>query len=294
MIHTGISLAPNVTPELFRLLANHPDIEIDWISRNAAYADDHFFDSLQGELDRIRIADTPDFDGLDLYIGPYTPLADIRPEIKCIFTDISGCSDSEHIVQGICELNRKTFVRGATRASLPSVSTMLGALAMMPLAKNLMLNSKVTGTMLLPARTPRSCRFLVPAHSLDDADLAPLRSILVALQNSFSSVMQLSTVETSATPFACAILTIDLKITAEQALSLFHEFYDDHRHIFLTGRDITDRMVEDTNKTVIGMRNDSSGRLVVSVGFDARYKGAAGNIVHILNLMFGLDERTGF
>lgn len=295
MIKTAISLDyPLITPELIRLLQKHPDVEILWIerSKNTEYEND-FFETLQDEVNEIPIIETAtdsDFEDVDLYIGKPKAYLPEKENLKLIFTEPTDA------VTGVCEYNRKAMVRGASKVYSPDISTILCALALMPLAKNLMLNSSVSATLLLPVdRHASRSAFSLSAKGLNQESIQDLHDkILSELQTSFNSPIVGNIIESTVSSFACAIFTLDIKISADQALVLFKDFYSDHRHIYFPQKSISERMVLGTNKSVITLHNDSVGHLVVSVACDALFKGGAGNILHILNLLFGLDERTGF
>lgn len=295
MIHTGIRLSENISPELIRMLQKHPDVELEWIYFSPD--DTHqAIDSLQhvhGEIEGVQIVEAPaepDYDKLNLYIGAPTEKLMKRFENDEDLKIIS----LEGEILGVCELNRKALVRGGRSARMPDVTTMLGSLALMPLAKNLMLNNSVTGTMMVPKEEHRRSKYILNPEGLGANGIATLSNeVLPSLQNSFNSPLAINFVQTGATSFAWAVLTIDFKMEAEQASELYKEFYSDHRHVFFPEGTITDRTVLGTNKAALSLANDCLGRLVVTAAFDARYKASAGNIIHLLNLMFGLDERTG-
>lgn len=295
MIKTGISLSyPFITPELFRLLLKHPDVEIKWIrgANDGSEYERDFFETLQDEIKDIPVVECLSedcFDEIDLYIGTNSVSVPEDKDFKTIFTD------GDDFILGVCEYNRKAMVRGGRAVVLPGISVILGALALMPLAKNLLLNSTITATMLLPVdRLVSRSAFRIEPDSRIDGEMKLLGDkILTQLQTSFNSPIEVNTIGSTVSSFACAIFVIDIKFPANQAIELFKDFYSDHRHIFFPEHTVSERMVLGTNKTVITMHNDSTGRLVVNVGCDALFKGGAGNIVHVLNLLFGLDERTG-
>ncbi|MDE6300723.1 MAG: hypothetical protein K2M19_03305 [Muribaculaceae bacterium] len=297
MIKTGLQLPAGSGPEIVRLLLRHPDVDLRWVSANAMPPEGvtALFDAIQGES--TPISPVPDFENIDLYIGPDTAALDRflgqNVRAKAILTNMMMRPvDASDGVPGVCEFNRKALVRGARVALQPDITTLLGALALMPLAKNLLLNTPVTGTMLLPGRTGTSIR--VPAATLPPLDFKVLReNILAHLQQSFSAPIEITSVEHSDT-FACAILTIDVRMALDQIRRIYTEFYADHRHIFFPTRTITREMVTGTNKTAISLGHDGLGRLIVTAAFDSRYKAGAGNVIHMLNLLFGLDELTGF
>ncbi len=296
MIKTGIQLHPGAGPELISMLLRHPDVDLRWVSGASMPADGvtSLFDSLQGVA--AQIPSVPDFDAIDLYIGPDTAQLDSflggNVRAKAILTNMMmrpvSASDG---LPGVCEFNRKAMVRGARVALQPEVPTLLGALALMPPAKNLLLNTPVTGTMLLPWR---GSTVRVPAATMPPMDFKVLReNILEQLQQSFTAPIEITSIEHPDT-FACAVLTLDIRMSLDQVRKLYADFYADHRHVFFPTRAITRDMVMNTNKTAISLGHDGFGRLIVTTAFDARYKGGAGNVMHILNLLFGLDELTGF
>lgn len=301
MIKTGINLSPLISADLIRLLVNHPDIDLKWVSGSSMPPGGvaAVFDQLQGEVAEIPVQ--ADYSAIDLYIGndfqglekflgehPSAKAIILGPQLRPFGYDTA--------VLGVCEFNRKALVRGARLALQPDIPTILGALALMPLAKHLMLNSTVSGVMMLPQRQLAGAgEYRVPAATLSPVTFKPLREqILEQLQTSFCAPIEITAIENRDSNFACAVITVDVKMGLDQARRMFTDFYSDHRHIVFPTHAVNEAMVHGTNKTVIGLGQDGVGRLIITVGFDVRYKGAAGNVVHLLNLLFGLDERTGF
>lgn len=302
MIKTGINLSPLISADLIRLLINHPDVDLRWVAGSSMPAEGiaAVFDQLQGEVGEVP--SVADFSAIDLYIGNdfqgLEKFLNEQSESKAIVLGPQlRLPGYDNAVLGVCEFNRKALVRGARLALQPDIPTILGAIALMPLAKNLMLNSVVSGTMLIPqgVGTGGAGDYRCAAATLSRVAFKPLREqILEQLQTSFTAPIEVTTIENMTSQFACAVLTVDLKIELEQVRRLYIDFYDDHRHIVFPTHAVNEAMVHGTNKTVVGLGQDGLGRLIITVGFDARYKGAAGNVVHLLNLLFGLDERTGF
>lgn len=302
MIKTGISYSHDITPALLRLLLRHPDVDIRWIAGPQLPPDGvaGIYDELKGETGAISAV--PDFEHIDLYIGGDRPeleaMLGSNDGLKVIFPQ-AGLHPTDYgdmAVAGVPEFNRKALVRGARMAWQPDAVTMLGALALMPLAKNLLINSTVSGTMILPADSH------APRRGIRVADMpllakafAPLTDdILSRLQTSFVPSFEVSAIENGDSAFACALLSVDCRMSLDDIVALYHDFYDDHRHVYISPDAVSEAMVIGTNKTAIHLRRDSASRLWISVAFDASYKTGAGNIVHLLNLLFGLDERTAF
>lgn len=298
MIKTGINFSGLIGPELIRLITNHPDIDLRWVAGPGLPADGiaGVFDELQGEVREVSAL--PDFDAIDLYIGHDLPdlhaFLDTHTSAKGIILGPTlNPGGYEDAVLGVCEYNRKALVRGARLAVQPDMFTLLGAIALMPLAKNLLLNSPVSGTMIVPA-TSYSKGISMPAATLSPLIFKKLRTdILEHLQTSFEAPMEINAIEIARSSFAGAVLTVDNKMGLDDVRSLYEDFYGDHRHIVFPTHAVNEAMVLNTNKTVIGLGKDSLGRLIITVAFDARYK-ESGNVIHTLNLLFGLDELTGF
>ena len=299
MIKVGLNASTLDTPELFRLLKKHPDVDIRWLQVGNRQPLIHDISDEIGEIRLISWPDRPtaaDYGDIDVYIGYH------NEDIMCHVDEnetpkvIYLARDMHNVeILGVCEFNRKAMVRDGRIVTMPSAVTLLGALALMPLAKNLMLNNPVVGTVFCPngEKTSREAIHIDNASPVKSEPRVLREEVLAKLQTSFSAPIELNEVTTKYTSIAWGIFNVDVKLEAAQAIDLFKEFYGDHRHVVVTDDSVSDRMVRGTNKAVIAIRNDRGGKLVISVIFDNRIKGSAGNAVHALNLLFGLDERIG-
>ena len=83
--------------------------------------------------------------------------------------------------------------------------------------------------------------------------------------------------------------------TTEEALSeVYERVYAGATFVRLVGASLPEiKHVAHTNFCDIGWRVDASGRAVLVSVIDNLVKGAAGQAVQNLNVMLGLDERTG-
>lgn len=304
MIKTGLILTAPLDAAVVRLLLNHPDVELRWLATPAGTQP--ALHELIGECAPIPAA--PDWEGTDLYIGPLTDDVEARltapgSKLRAIFPS-AGIRDDEFpegvAALGVAEYNRKALVRGARVATMPGLLTMLGALALMPLAKNLLIGPAVNGAVLLPDRSglPGSAEFCLPGTPLPQTAFAELRSsILSRLQTSCAAEFNVLPILTSVTTFASGTFSLPVNMPFDDLVALYHDFYDDHRHVVVSATNsltVTDSMVLGTNKAVISLLHDADRRLRVSVALDSRMRLGAGNVLHLLNLLFGLDERTGF
>ena len=291
MIKTGINLCDDNSLLLVRMLLRHPDVELQWISRHCDDRSQELLDSLCGEIP-ADISAEPDFDNLDLYIGQSTSalpsLLETHPSLKAIIT--SGSAPTSDTVLGLAEYNRKVLVRGARVAIMPDVATLLGGLALIPAAKNLMLPAAIDGSLMLPGAGDFG---FIPGGMSDDTFATLTEQVLSQLQTSFTGGIHAASMHQGHSSIAAAEFRFECNTPAEQMLRLYQEFYCDHRHMVVTTGQINESMVLGTNKSVIS-NHVANHRISVGIMFDSRFKGGAGNQLHLLNLLFGLHEKTGF
>lgn len=297
MIKVGLSSKTPRLENLVRRLVAHPDVTIEWIAGDAADGRvARRYRALVGEID-ADITDRPDIDLVDLYIGPCDNALNGHDDLKIILTDgmpVPGRLDVE-VVNGVPEYNRKALVRGARATAVPDQLTLLGALALMPAARNLLLGDTIEAAVMLSDSKPGAVASATGRY-LDPADTATLRrDILTGLQASFNADMHVTAFTIPGT-VAMGTFTFDTRMSVTDIKALYHAFYDDHRHVVLLDvphNGISADMVAGTNKAVIGLETDGT-TLIVTVAADMAIRTGEGIILHLLNLLFGLDERTGF
>jgi N-acetyl-gamma-glutamyl-phosphate reductase len=78
----------------------------------------------------------------------------------------------------------------------------------------------------------------------------------------------------------------------DDANSLFDEFYGKHPFVFVTKVNPGMKQVVNTNKAVIYLEKHNNKLVIISL-IDNLVKGASGQAVQNMNLMFGLDEKVG-
>jgi len=78
----------------------------------------------------------------------------------------------------------------------------------------------------------------------------------------------------------------------DEVRALYNDFYKDAAFTFVHPAGVDLKQVVNTNKALVQLVKQGDKLLVVSV-IDNLLKGASGQAVQNMNLMFGLDERTG-
>lgn len=80
--------------------------------------------------------------------------------------------------------------------------------------------------------------------------------------------------------------------TLEEAKALYHDFYKDAKFTVISDENLHLKQVVNTNKCLIHVHKHE-GKLLVTSIIDNLLKGASGQAVQNMNLMFGLDETEG-
>ena len=319
MIKTGVLGGETmVAGELIRILINHPDVDLRTVA-SGSFAGRAVEEVHRGLVGDLSLCIEPDLDpeGLDVVLlcgEPWMardwmePHAGMCAESDVRVIDLTGayrCGEMD-MVYGLPEYNRKALVRGAKRASLPSPVAMAVELALFPFAKNMLLtgdiNASVTiastenfGTCNGVSAGSQNAPFAELACSTRLDPIAPIENRpdgeLVRLCVSRNNVCPRGIVAQVDVPLATSI---------GELRRLFSEAYEDHNFTYPVDGVPSVLDVANTNKCLVyvGYPSDvevaGDGRCVrVTAVIDNLLKGAAGNAVHCLNLLFGLSERTG-
>ncbi|MDR3273703.1 MAG: N-acetyl-gamma-glutamyl-phosphate reductase [Flavobacteriaceae bacterium] len=81
-------------------------------------------------------------------------------------------------------------------------------------------------------------------------------------------------------------------LTAEEAVEIYKRFYENQPFTFVSDTPIALKQVVNTNKCLLHIQKQKGVLLITSV-IDNLTKGASGQAVQNMNLLFGWDEKTG-
>lgn len=315
MIRAGIIGGAGYTAgELIRLLINHPDVELAWVnsSSNAGNLVADVHQGLIGDTYLRFTADTP-WDDIDVLFcctphgktREFIEGADVPSRVKIIdlSTDYRIEDGSHDFVYGLPELNRKRLVRGATRVANPGCFATAIQLALLPLAKNLLLNSEIhvtaitgsTGAGVKPSATSHfswrndNVSIYKPFRH---QHLAEIRQSLSSLQSSFKADIDFIPVRGCFSRGIMAIIYMDCPLELSEIKALYEDYYSDHSFTFVTDKAPDLKDVVNTNKCILHL-DKIDGKLLITSVIDNLVKGASGQAVHNMNLIFGLQERVG-
>ncbi len=314
MIKVGIIGGAGYTAgELIRLLINHPDVEIVFInsSSNAGNRITDVHSGLFGEIDMRFTAELP-FEKIDLLFfctahGDTKKFMDshILPEqLKVIdlSTDYRQESEEHAFVYGLPELNRRRICNAKYIANPGCFATCI-QLAVLPLAKHLMLNSElhvnaITGSTGAGVKPSSTTHFSWRNDNVSiykpftHQHLTEINQSLKQLQTSFSSAINFIPVRGNFSRGIFTTVYLDCKIELEEIKKLYEAYYEDHSFTFVTDKAPDLKQVVNTNKCLIHLQKFGDKLLVTSV-IDNLLKGASGQAVHNMNLLFNLEETVG-
>ncbi len=314
MIKIGIIGGAGYTAgELIRLLLNHPDAEIVFVnsSSNAGNRITDVHCDLFGETD-MRFTDQLPLEDIDLLFF-CTAHGDTRkfmeshtiPETLKIIDlsmDYRIASDEHDFVYGLPELNRRRICNSRHVANPGCFATCI-QLAVLPLAKHLMLNSDlhvnaITGSTGAGVKPSPTSHFSWRNDNISiykpftHQHLAEIYQSLHQLQNSFESNVNFIPMRGNFSRGIFATTYIDCKVELSEIQRIYEEYYDDHSFTFVTDKNPNLKQVVNTNKCLIYLQKYDNKLLIVSM-IDNLLKGASGQAVHNMNLLFGLEETVG-
>lgn len=312
MIKVGIIGGAGYTAgELIRLLINHPNVEIAFIhsTSNAGNAVSDIHGGLIGETD-LRFSAEYDLAAVDaLFLCSAHGQSrkfweeNSAPEgLKIIDLAQDFRDESCGYVYGLPEINRER-IAVTSRLANPGCFATAIQLALLPLAANGLLKNEVhitaitgsTGAGVKPGATThfswRNDNISV-YKAFEHQHLIEIGRTLKSLQPSFDSAVNFVPMRGDFARGIFASVYTDCDLTAEQAVALYNDFYADAAFTFAVERDVDLKQVVNTNKAVVRVAKYGTKLHIVSV-IDNLLKGASGQAVQNMNIMFGLDERMG-
>lgn len=81
-------------------------------------------------------------------------------------------------------------------------------------------------------------------------------------------------------------------LSLDEAYAIYEAYYQDHPFTHISKKNIDLKQVVNTNKALVHLEKHGNKLFIISI-IDNLLKGASGQAVQNMNLMFGLDERAG-
>jgi len=299
--------------ELIRILLNHPAIEIIFVrsKSNAGNPLHTVHKDLQGETEMKFAAEmSNDIDVLFLCVGhgeAKTFLEKNKIDDKIKIIDLSQdfrlgeTVQKRKFVYGLPELNKEKIKKTNNIANPGCFATAI-QLGLLPLAKAGLLQdiytTGITGSTGAGQGLTATSHFSWRANNIQ-AYKTLTHQHLAEIEQSFLQLNPSGNVDLAFVPwrgdFTRGIFIssqIKCELSIEELELLYKKFYADHPFIVLSKEPISLKQAVNTNKCFIQLEKVGS-KLVVHSAIDNLLKGASGQAVQNMNLMFGLDETAG-
>jgi len=312
MIKAGIIGGAGYTAgELVRLLLFHPEVEISFVhsTSNAGNFLYEVHTGLFGDTD-LRFSSSFDLENIDVLFlcsghGHSTEFwsTNNRPEkLKVIdlAQDYRDCSCG--YVYGLPEINRDKIKRCSLLANPGCFATAI-QLGVLPLASAGLLSNDIevtavtgsTGAGVKPGATTHFSwrnNNLSVYKAFEHQHLKEIGMNLSLLQPDFDKNVNFIPVRGDFARGILASIYTDCDLSLDEIQGLYQDFYKDAVFAHVYPRDLDLKQVVNTNKALVSVQKHNGKVLIVSA-IDNLLKGASGQAVQNMNLMFGLDEGTG-
>ncbi|MDE3236611.1 MAG: N-acetyl-gamma-glutamyl-phosphate reductase [Bacteroidota bacterium] len=316
MIKVGIIGGAGYTGgEMIRLLINHPQVEIAFIhsSSNAGNPVSKVHADLVGETD-LHFTDqlSNDIDVLFLCVGhgdakKFLEANAIDESIRII--DLSqdfrlnatASINGRQFVYGLPELN-KTAIQSAKNIANPGCFATAIQLGLLPLAKAGVLGdvhtTGITGSTGAGQSLSSTSHFSWRANNisayktLNHQHIKEIHQSLMQLQENDGIYVHFVPWRGDFTRGIYISSVIDTALPLDEVKHLYKEFYKEAAFTHVSDTMIDLKQVVNTNKCLIHIEKQGH-KIAVHSAIDNLLKGASGQALQNMNLLFGLGETTG-
>jgi len=316
MINVSIAGGTGYTGgELLRLLLNHPQVKIDSVTSTRSVgvpiADIHR--DLLGETD-LRFTDKvghPDVIFLCLGHGISRTFLQENPIAEsCKIIDLGSdfrnnpVFGNREFVFGLCELNKEK-IRKAHNIANPGCFATSILLALIPLASINKLSDAVhihaiTGSTGAGKKLTETTHFSYRASNISiykpftHQHLNEIKRTLVDAGNPTLPEINFIPMRGNFTRgiFASIYTKWDGSMSEAETIDFYKQFYETSPFVFVSDAPLSLKEVVNTNKGLLHIEFHNGYIHITSI-IDNLLKGASGQAVQNMNLMFGLDEITG-
>ena len=300
--------------ELFRILLNHPDVEIvaatTTSSEGTPVASVHR--DLIGETDLCFGKELNDPDVIFLCLGhgisrQFVDTHDIKPECRIIDLGndfrLDGDYAGRKFVYGLCESARED-IRKAHDVANPGCFATAIQLATLPLAAAGLIKDEIhvtaiTGSTGAGKKPGDTTHFSYRDNNISIYKLFTHQHLAEIKQNLERAGADTPTVnfvplrgDFARGIFASVYTRAVEGMTQEDYRKVFEDYYAGSPFVFHSNEGISMKEVVNTNKGLVHVELHD-GYVHIASAIDNLVKGAAGQAVQNMNLMFGLPETTG-
>jgi len=317
MIQVGIIGGAGYTAgELIRLLLNHSESNINFVysTSNAGNKVSKVHQDLIGSTDLEFTSEiNPEVDVLFLCLGHGNSKAFLETNKLSANTKIIDLSNDfrleadknfngKNFVYGLPELQKETISK-ANHVANPGCFATAIQLALLPLAKvNLLMDdvhvNAVTGSTGAGTSLSETTHFTWRDNNFSyykpftHQHLGEINQSVKQLQPKFSSDILFMPNRGNFSRGIFATAYTNYEGSLESAKSLYKTYYKNAAYTFVSDQDLHLKQVVNTNKCLIHLHKHKNKLLITSI-IDNLLKGASGQAIQNMNLMFGFPETKG-
>ena len=303
--------------ELFRILLNHPNVEIVAATTTSSEGTrvDSVHRDLIGETDLCFGKELNDPDVIFLCLGhgisrQFVDTHDIKPSCRIIDLGndfrLDGDYAGRHFVYGLCESAREQ-IRSAHDVANPGCFATAIQLATLPLAAAGLISDEIhvtaiTGSTGAGKKPGETTHFSYRNDNISiyklftHQHLSEIRQNLARVQTGTESEPVVNFVplrgDFTRGIFASVYTRAAEGMTQDDYRKLFNDYYAASPFVFHSEEGISMKEVVNTNKGLVHLELHD-GYVHIASCIDNLVKGAAGQAVQNMNLMFALPEDTG-
>ncbi len=313
MIEAGIVGGAGYTAgELIRILLRHPEVNLNFIYSTSrpgepvskihqdllGDTDINFTDSINTKVDVVFLCLGHGNSRKFLLKNEFSK----RTKIIDLSTDFRIKGNDHSFVYGLPEFNKEK-IRSANQIANPGCFATAISLAILPLAQNELLVddlhiNAVTGATGAGTSLSDTTHFtwrdnnFSSYKSFEHQHLNEIRQSLKSLQDKFDDEINFIPNRGNFSRGIHATAYTSFSGSLEEANSIYTEAYADAGFTFIVDEELHLKQVVNTNKCLIRIQKFNNKLLITSV-IDNLLKGASGQAVQNMNLMFDLEEKTG-
>ena len=324
MIKIGILGAAGYTGgELIRLLIHHPEAQIVFANSesNAGNYVADIHEGLYGDTDMKFTADMP-FDDVDViffcfghgkseafirehHIPQHVRIIDLAQDFRIAGNDSNAgfMTPANHdFVYGLPEINRE-FIANAEHVANPGCFATCIQLGLLPAAKLGLINDDVavnaiTGSTGAGQKPGATTHFSWRNNNMSiykaftHQHVPEIRQSLRQVQGYLDAAIDFIPYrgDFARGIFATEVVRTDKPI--EEIVEGYKEFYKDAAFTHYADKSIDMKQVVNTNKALVHC-DKFGNKLLITSCIDNLLKGAVGQAVQNMNIMFGIDEKSG-
>lgn len=297
--------------ELIRILINHPDVEIGFV-HSSSNAGNYLYDvhsGLFGDTE-LKFCDKFDLSKVNVLFlcsahgrsKEFWQQNERPKRLKIIDLAQDFRDESEGYVYGLPEMQRERIAKAGKIANPGCFATAI-QLALLPLAEAGLLDSEInitaitgsTGAGVKPGATTHFSwrnNNLSTYKVFEHQHLKEICRNLGIVQKGFDQAVNFVPMRGD---FARGIFVsahVNCSLSLEEATSIYKAYYDGAAFTFVSDKPVDLKQVVNTNKCIIALEKHGD-KLVISSVIDNLLKGASGQAVQNMNIVFGLEETAG-